>query len=61
MLEGYWQRPEDTKTAFVTLDSTCFLCTGDVACMDDEGHFFLVNRLKRMVNVGGLKVWPAEI
>ena len=29
--------------------------------MDDEGYFFMVDRLKRMINASGFKVWPAEV
>lgn len=61
VFQGYWQRPEDTEAAFLTLDGKRFLRTGDIGYMDDEGYFFFVDRLKRMVNVGGLKVWPAEV
>ena len=58
---GYWQRPEETDAAFVVLDGKMFLRTGDIGYMDEEGYFFFVDRLKRMINVSGLKVWPAEV
>ena len=45
----------------MTLDGKRFLRTGDIGYVDDEGYFFFVDRLKRMVNVSGLKVWPAEV
>ncbi|MDE0524006.1 MAG: long-chain-fatty-acid--CoA ligase [Boseongicola sp.] len=61
VFQGYWQRPEETEAAFLTLDGKRFLRTGDIGYMDDEGYFFFVDRLKRMVNVSGFKVWPAEI
>ena len=61
VFEGYWQRPEETEAAFLTLDGKRFLRTGDIGYMDDEGYFFFVDRLKRMVNVSGFKVWPAEV
>ena len=35
--------------------------TGDLGRMDEDGYFFLVDRLKRMINASGLKVWPAEV
>ena len=35
--------------------------TGDLASVDKEGYFFMRDRLKRMVNVSGFKVWPAEV
>ncbi len=61
VFHGYWHRPEETEAAFLTLDGKRFLRTGDIGYVDDEGYFFFVDRLKRMVNVSGLKVWPAEI
>ena len=61
VFHGYWQRPEETEAAFLTLDGKRFLRTGDIGYVDDEGYFFFVDRLKRMVNVSGLKVWPAEV
>ncbi|MCY3878593.1 MAG: long-chain-fatty-acid--CoA ligase [Rhodobacteraceae bacterium] len=61
LFQGYWRRPEETEAAILTLDGKRFLRTGDVGYMDAEGYFFFVDRLKRMVNVSGFKVWPAEV
>ena len=61
VFQGYWQRPEETEAAFLTLDGKRFLRTGDIGYMDDEGYFYFVDRLRRMVNVSGFKVWPAEV
>lgn len=58
---GYWRRPEDTEAAFVTLDGTRYFRSGDIGYMDEDGFFYMVDRLKRMINVSGFKVWPAEI
>ncbi len=58
MFEGYWNKPEATVEAFVEYDGRKWLRTGDLGYMDDEGFFFIVDRLKRMVNRAGLKVWP---
>jgi fatty-acyl-CoA synthase len=58
---GYWQQPEATAAAFVEIDGRRFFRTGDIGTMDDEGYFFLVDRLKRMINAAGYKVWPAEV
>ncbi|MBO9479521.1 AMP-binding protein [Shimia sp. R11_0] len=58
---GYWQRPEATKEAFVTLDGVPFFRSGDIGYRDAAGYFFMVDRVKRMVNAAGFKVWPAEI
>ncbi len=61
VFQGYWQRPEETEAAFLTLDGKRFLRTGDIGYMDDDGYFFFIDRLKRVVNVSGFKVWPAEV
>ena len=58
---GYWNNRQADAEAFVTVDGRRYLRTGDLAVVDDEGYFFLRDRLKRMVNVSGYKVWPAEV
>ena len=35
--------------------------TGDLGHVDEEGYFFMTDRLKRMINAAGYKVWPAEV
>jgi fatty-acyl-CoA synthase len=61
VMREYWNQPEATAEAFIEFEGKRFLRTGDLGYMDDEGYFFLVDRLKRMVNAGGFKVWPAEV
>jgi fatty-acyl-CoA synthase len=61
IMRGYWRKPEATAEAFITLDGKQFLRTGDLGRYDEEGYFFMVDRLKRMINAGGFKVWPAEV
>ncbi len=58
---GYWNRPEDTAQAFIEIDGKRFFRSGDLGRMDEEGYFFIVDRLKRMINAAGYKVWPTEI
>jgi fatty-acyl-CoA synthase len=58
---GYWKKPEDTAQVFMELDGKQFFRSGDLGKMDDEGYFFIVDRLKRMINASGYKVWPTEI
>jgi fatty-acyl-CoA synthase len=58
---GYWSNPEANKQCFVEIDGKRFFRTGDLARMDEEGYYFLVDRLKRMINASGYKVWPAEV
>ncbi|WP_129779677.1 long-chain fatty acid--CoA ligase [Peristeroidobacter soli] len=61
IFQGYWRNPQATEAAFVTLDGKQFFRTGDLGYVDEDGYFFLVDRLKRMINCSGFKVWPAEI
>lgn len=61
LMQGYWNRPEATAEAFVHIEGQRFLRTGDLAYVDEEGYFFFVDRLKRMINAAGFKVWPAEV
>ncbi len=58
---GYWRNPAADEAAFIHIDGKRFLRTGDLACVDEDGYFFLKDRLKRMINVAGYKVWPAEV
>lgn len=58
---GYWNNPRASADSFVTLDGKRFLRTGDLAQVDEDGYFFMVDRLKRMINASGFKVWPAEV
>lgn len=58
---GYWNRPEETAQVFFERDGKRFFRTGDLGYYDDEGFFFMVDRLKRMINASGFKVWPSEI
>ncbi|MBL8377004.1 MAG: AMP-binding protein [Burkholderiales bacterium] len=56
-MKGYWQRPEET--AAILKDG--WLYTGDVAVMDEQGYFKIVDRKKDLVLVSGFNVYPNEI
>lgn len=58
---GYWRREEATAAAFVELDGKRFFRSGDIGYYDEDGYFYLVDRVKRMINASGFKVWPAEV
>jgi fatty-acyl-CoA synthase len=58
---GYWKRPDATAAAFFEFDGKRFFRTGDLGRVDEDGYFFLTDRLKRMINASGFKVWPAEV
>tara|TARA_R110002020_G_scaffold469268_1_gene694187 strand:+ start:27859 stop:29523 length:1665 start_codon:yes stop_codon:yes gene_type:complete len=61
IFQGYWNRPDATEEAFVEVDGHRFFRSGDLGYYDEEGYFFLVDRVKRMINASGYKVWPAEV
>ena len=58
VMHSYWNRPEETTAAF-TPDG--YLYTGDIAYMDEDGYFFIVDRKKDMVLSGGYNVYPRNI
>lgn len=58
---GYWDKPEDTAQSLIEIDGKPFLRTGDLGRVDEDGYFFMVDRLKRMINASGFKVWPTEV
>jgi long-chain acyl-CoA synthetase len=57
VMTGYWQRPDET--AHMIRDG--WLYTGDVAEMDNDGYFFIVDRKKDMILVSGFNVYPNEV
>lgn len=58
---GYWKNPEATAASFIEIDGLAYFRTGDLGYRDEDGYFFIVDRLKRMINASGYKVWPAEV
>jgi long-chain acyl-CoA synthetase len=54
---GYWNKPEETARAF----HDGYFRTGDVAIMDEQGWFYLVDRKKDMIIASGFKIWPREV
>ncbi|WP_118181213.1 long-chain-fatty-acid--CoA ligase [Paraburkholderia phosphatilytica] len=61
VFKGYWGKLDATRDAFVEVDGRRYLRTGDLGYIDEDGYFFFVDRLKRMINVAGYKVSPAEV
>jgi long-chain acyl-CoA synthetase len=57
VMRGYWNRPAETAHAL----TDGWLRTGDVAAMDADGYFAIVDRAKDMINTSGFKVWPREV
>jgi len=61
VFKGYWRHSDATEAAFITFEGKRFFRSGDLGRMDDEGYFFITDRLKRMINASGYKVWPSEV
>ena len=56
-MKGYWKNPQATDDAFVD----GFFRTGDVAIMDEEGFFFIVDRIKDLIICSGYNVYPRQV
>ncbi|MCG3782917.1 long-chain fatty acid--CoA ligase [Delftia acidovorans] len=61
VFDGYWKRPDATAQVFMEIDGKRFFRTGDLGHVDEDGYYFITDRLKRMINASGFKVWPAEV
>ena len=57
VMSGYWNHPDDTASSL----RNGWLYTGDIAYMDEDGYFYIVDRKKDMVLIGGYNVYPREI
>jgi long-chain acyl-CoA synthetase len=57
VMDGYWGRPDETAAVL----RGGWLATGDVATVDEDGYFRIVDRLKDLILVGGLNVYPREV
>jgi acyl-CoA synthetase (AMP-forming)/AMP-acid ligase II len=58
VMKGYLNRPEATAS---TIDADGWLHTGDIGYADEDGHFYIVDRLKELIKFKGLQVAPAEL
>lgn len=54
---GYWNRPDDTAAAI----RDGWFHSGDIGRVDEDGFFYIVDRVKDMISIGGVKVFPAEV
>ena len=50
VFEGYWKRPDATAAAFIEFEGKRFFRSGDMGRIDEDGYFFMTDRLKRMIN-----------
>jgi long-chain acyl-CoA synthetase len=62
VMKGYWNRPQETAEMIREgEDGARWLYTGDIATMDDEGYFSIVDRKKDMILVSGFNVYPTDV
>jgi fatty-acyl-CoA synthase len=61
LFQGYWNDSEKTASSFFEHEGMQYFRTGDLGYRDDAGYYFFVDRIKRMINASGFKVWPAEV
>jgi fatty-acyl-CoA synthase len=63
LLTGYWKNPKAFEESWCAVKGRegRFFRTGDLGRTDEDGYFFISDRLKRMINAAGMKVWPAEV
>jgi len=56
-MQGYWKKPRETAEAI----RNGWFYTGDLAYMDEDGYFYIIDRKKDVINAAGFKVWPREV
>ncbi|MFT3893854.1 MAG: long-chain fatty acid--CoA ligase [Anaerolineales bacterium] len=62
VMKGYHNDPTGTRNALRQLkDGKTWLFTGDIARMDEDGYFYIVDRKKELIKPGGFQVWPREV
>ncbi|MBI3166961.1 MAG: long-chain fatty acid--CoA ligase [Chloroflexi bacterium] len=62
VMKGYHNMPTETANSLRTLkDGKTWLYTGDIARMDEDGYFYIVDRKKELIKPGGFQVWPREV
>ena len=62
VMKGYHNMPTETANSLRELkDGKTWLFTGDIARMDEDGYFYIVDRKKELIKPGGFQVWPREV
>jgi long-chain acyl-CoA synthetase len=61
LMKGYYKMPTETANTLRELDGKIWLYTGDIARMDEDGYFYIVDRKKDMALIGGFNVYPNMI
>lgn len=62
VMKGYHNMPTETANSLRPMkDGKIWLFTGDIARMDEDGYFYIVDRKKELIKPGGFQVWPREV
>lgn len=61
IMKGYWNQPEETSKTLVEAFDHTWLRTGDMAIMDDDGYFRIVDRKKDLIIASGYNIYPREV
>jgi len=61
LLTGYWKNEKAYAESWCEVGGRKYFRTGDLGRIDADGYFYISDRLKRMINAAGMKVWPAEV
>jgi long-chain acyl-CoA synthetase len=61
VMQGYWQRPEDTARAFIERGGHRWMRTGDIVRMDDEGYFHFYDRSKDLIKFKGYSIFAKDV
>jgi long-chain acyl-CoA synthetase len=62
VMKGYHNMPTETANSLRPMkDGKTWLFTGDIARMDEDGYFYIVDRKKELIKPGGFQVWPREV
>ncbi|MHA2203210.1 MAG: AMP-binding protein [Candidatus Hodarchaeales archaeon] len=61
VMKGYYKKPEETEAVFREIDGKKYFLTGDIGKYDEDFYFYITDRKKDMIDVGGFKAYPREI
>lgn len=61
VMKGYYNKPEETAAAMREFDGKKYFLTGDIGKYDEDFYFYITDRKKDMIDVGGFKAYPREI
>ena len=61
LMNGYLDNPQENARVFIDIDGERYVRTGDFGYMDEDGYLFFIQRLKRIIKIAGISVYPKEI